>query len=375
MQNASAILRLTLSEFRCYTQFRIEVDDRSVILTGPNGAGKTNILEALSFLSPGRGLKRSKLSEIQTSIPSQEVAGERQGWSLSARIKRENEKFNDVGTARSNLSEKRIVKIDGQIAKSQSSLLEIVSILWLTPAMDRLFSEGSGGRRRFLDRLVLGIEPSHAHHASAYEHAMRERNKLLNLERYDPAWLDVIENNIVHHGKKMIEARYKLLEQLNDACSQSIGRFPVTYIEISDQNNQWLEQNHDDLKLSLKNQRSIDSRAGSMTQGPHRSDIQVHHFDKKMNASQCSTGEQKALLVSILLGQARIQKKINGRAPILLLDEVSAHLDEMRRRSLYDELEALQSQCWMTGTDISLFDGMRNRGQFFHVESAQIYPS
>ena len=376
-----AVVRLTLSDFRCYSFLRLEADPRPVVLTGANGAGKTNILEALSFLAPGRGLRRARLTEV-----ARREAGSDAPWAVAARLERPvtvgmansgAASAVEIGTGREAGSERRLVRIDGQPARSQAALSEVTSTLWLTPAMDRLFSDGATGRRRFLDRLVLGLDPGHAARASAYEHSLRERARLLKGGRYDPAWLNVLEERMAQDGVTMAEARKRTVALLNQACAQGIGPFPAAQLAVTGDVEDSLDslggpEAEAKLQKALAATRRQDAERGGATVGVHRSDLRVRHGDKNEPAEHCSTGEQKAVLVAIVLGQARIQADLRGLPPILLLDEVTAHLDQSRRAALFDELCALRAQSWLTGTDDSLFSEMGERGQFFRVHDAVV---
>lgn len=367
-----AVHRLTLSDFRCYSFLRLETDGRPVVLTGPNGAGKTNILEALSFLSPGRGFRRAKLSEV-----TRRGADEKAPWAVAALVDRPDDSPLEIGTGKEGGSERRLLRIDGSPARSQAALSEVVSLLWLIPAMDRLFLEGATGRRRFLDRLVLGFDPAHASRATAYEHAMRERTRLLKERRFDPSWLGVLEETMARHGAAMAEARKSTVARLNAACRQGIGPFPAAVLSVSGAVESLMDEfapadAEDRFRQALAQGRRRDAEAGGAVEGPHRSDLQVRHGIKDLPAEQCSTGEQKAVLVAILLGQARAQADLRGLPPILLLDEIAAHLDQTRRAALFDELCALKAQSWLTGTDHSLFAELADRAQFFRVDDALV---
>ncbi|CAA7612435.1 DNA replication and repair protein RecF [Candidatus Terasakiella magnetica] len=363
-----AVRRLGLSNFRCYAHLRLDTEARPVVLTGPNGAGKTNLLEALSFLVPGRGMRRAGLGEIGCH-----AAGPGAPWAVSATVEDGIDRV-EVGTGREAGHERRAVRIDGQPAKP-GDLAGLVSALWLTPAMDRLFTEGTGGRRRFLDRLVFGIEPRHAAQASAYEHAMRERTRLLKAGGADPSWLAALEEGMARHGIAVAAARLAAVARLDEACRQGLGPFPAARLAVVGEVEGWLAEGspppqvEDRLRGALRALRGRDEAAGGATLGPHRSDLLVRHAAKDLAVGQCSTGEQKAVLVSIVLAQARVQ---GARPPLLLLDEVVAHLDVARRTALFDELCALGAQSWMTGTDAMLFDGFGDRAQFFRVTDATV---
>jgi DNA replication and repair protein RecF len=264
------------------------------------------------------------------------------------------------------------VRIEGRPAKSQAALGEVVSVLWLVPAMDRLFTDSAGGRRRFLDRLVLGLDPAHAKRSSTYEHALRERGRLLREGRRDARWFDALEQTLAEQGEAIARARAGVLARLNEACGQGIGPFPAALLGLAGQVDEVMTERgeaKDWLRERLAASRGLDE-----VPGPHRSDFLVRHRGKDLPAGQCSTGEQKALLLSILLGQARIQTALRGQPPVLLLDEVAAHLDEQRRAALWDELDALGLQSWMTGTDFSLFAELGGRGQFFGVTDGKVSP-
>jgi DNA replication and repair protein RecF len=311
-----------------------------VILTGENGAGKTNVLEAVSLLSPGRGLRGAALSEIARS----DGPG---GFAVAARLDDV-----EIGTGTSQSApERRQVRINGAQA-SATSLAEWLSVLWLTPAMDRLFLEGAGGRRRFLDRLVLALQPSHAVHASRYEAAMRARNKLLAEERPDRDWLTALEARLVEHGTALAEARAAavaaLAERLADAPEGPFARAGITL-------DGWRSPGPEPYGEELERGRARDAAAGRTLAGPHRTDLAVTHVGKAQPADRCSTGEQKALLLGLVLAHADLVAERTGRRPILLLDEVAAHLDPSRRSALFERLAAGGGQVWVTGTEPALF--------------------
>lgn len=371
-----AVRRLTLADFRCYARLRLDADSRPVVLTGPNGAGKTNLLEALSFLAPGRGMRRASLADLARHGSGAVV------WGVAAVLDGPMGRV-EIGTGREAGAERRAIRVDGQPAKAQM-LAGLVSALWLTPAMDRLFIEGAGGRRRFLDRLVLGQDEGHASRSGAYEHAMRERSRLLRTGNADGRWLAALEETMARHGVAMARARVRAVARLDQACRQGVGVFPAAHLSLVGEVEEWLSQRPDSdeaaaeaedrLRAALLRARARDAAAGAATLGPHRTDLSVRHGGKDLPAGQCSTGEQKAVLVSIVLAQARVRTEIGGQAPLLLLDEVVAHLDETRRRALFDELAGLNAQSWMTGTDESLFDGFGDRAQFFRVADAMVHP-
>jgi DNA replication and repair protein RecF len=367
-----AVMRLSLSDFRCYAATRLDVAPLPVVLTGPNGAGKTNLLEAISFLAPGRGLRRAKLTEIDRR-------GSANPWALSIELATADGVI-QIGTgrdARSESGERRLVRIEGASAPNQAALARLTGLVWLTPQMDRLFTESSGARRRFLDRLVLGFDPEHATRLSAYERIMRERLKLLRESGGDPSWLKALEEEMAAHGIAIAAARGETVARLDRACAARSGPFPQAQLAIKDEVGLWLNRMpalaaEDELRARLQAQRGIDGESGTTIFGPHRADLAVHHVASGMPAALCSTGEQKALLLAILLAQARLLTAQKGAAPIMLLDEVAAHLDAARRDALFSEILALGTQAWLSGTDAALFTGLRQEAQFFTVADAQI---
>ena len=333
------VSRLTLTDFRSYTAATIEPNDGFVLLFGENGAGKTNLLEAVSMLAPGRGLRGVPISEMARQ-------GGSGGWGVAARLGE-----SDLGTGtQPSAPERRQVRINGAPA-SVNALGEWLSVLWLTPAMDRLFAGSAGDRRRFLDRLVLALEPGHAHHASRYEAAMRARNKLLADDQWDETWLASLEQAMTEHGAAIADARARAVSALDAAIAEA-PEDEFARAEISLEG--WAPA---DLAAILRNNRSRDAAAGRATEGPHRQDLAVLHRAKRMPASQSSTGEQKALLLGLVLAHANLVADRRAAPPILLLDEVAAHLDPKRRAALFTRLEG-RGQVWMTATEAALFDGI-----------------
>jgi DNA replication and repair protein RecF len=374
-----AVTRLALSDFRCYRTTRLDVDPRSVVLTGPNGAGKTNLLEAISFLAPGRGLRRARLGEIDCRAPADGAASG--PWAIAATVATPRGPVR-IGTGREATAsggERRVVRIDGVAARSQTALAEHVNLVWLTPQMDRLFIEGAGARRRFLDRLVLGFDPAHAGRCAAYDQAMRERGKLLREGPFDATWLAALEESMAQHGVAIAAARREVVSRLDAACAEDVAGFPRAMLAIAGMVEDWLQAGpalaaEDNLRQRLAASRRQDGESGGAAAGPHRSDLAVRHGRTGVPAEQCSTGEQKALLIAILLAHARLQAELRGAAPLMLLDEVAAHLDRERRRALFAELDALGAQAWLTGTDEELFAELRGTAQFLTVRDAAVTP-
>ncbi len=368
-----AVTRLTLRNFRSYAEAELAVSGVPVVLAGPNGAGKTNLLDAISLLSPGRGLRGAKLGEHVRRGPS---APSDALWAVAACVTRQGESY-DVGTGLTlgpNGGERRQVRLNGAPAQNSSELGELVQMLWLTPAMDRLFIEGASGRRKFLDRLVLGFDAGHARTTTRYETAMRERARLLKFGPRDPAWLDGLEAEMVEAGIAMAMARALTVERLNRAlvARGEAGAFPAAQLALDGETDALLTELGDGvceaLREKLARSRVRDAEAGRTTVGPHLTDLSVRHTPKRADARECSTGEQKALLISIILADAwELSAARGGHAPLLLLDEIAAHLDVVRRAALFEEIVALGAQAWMTGTDLSLFAGLIGRAQLFHV--------
>lgn len=353
-----AVTRLRLTNFRSYAIGELAVSGAPVVLAGPNGAGKTNVLDAISLLSPGRGLRGAKLAEHTRKGPSSlgRAGSDDTLWAVAATVAR-GETEHEIGTGMVGGTASRQVRLNGAAAQSSADLGDIVQLIWLTPAMDRLFIESAGGRRRFLDRLVLGFDAGHARAATRYETAMRERARLLKYGPRDPAWLDGLENEMAEAGIVIAQARASTVEKLSRALAErgEAGAFPAAALSLTDELHLLSAQT---LRDMLAASRIRDAEAGRTLAGPHTTDLQVRHTAKRAEARDCSTGEQKALLISIMLADAReLARAREGLAPILLLDEIAAHLDVVRRAALFEEVHDLAAQAWMTGTDLSLFDG------------------
>ena len=333
--------RLVLTNFRNHTDLALDAGPSFVVLTGENGAGKTNVLEAVSLLAPGRGLRRAALSDVARN----DGPG---GFGVRSVLDDGTELA--TGTVAS-APERRIVRIQSAPAAA-TALAEWLTVLWLTPAMDRLFVEAAGERRRFLDRLTLALAPGHAVNANRYDAAMRARNRLLADERpADPEWLTALEGQMAEHGAAIAAARADTVAALGERlAAQSDGPFARAQIALDG----WTAG---DLATELAHGRSRDAAAGRTLAGPHRTDLAVVHAGKRQPAALSSTGEQKALLLGIVIAHAELVAERTGRPPVLLLDEVAAHLDPVRRAALYDRL-AGRGQVWMTGTEAALFDGL-----------------
>lgn len=375
MNRYSRINTLNLHEFRNYAHLSLDVGGASVVLTGHNGAGKTNILEAVSLLAPGRGMRRARLSEMDR------LGGG--AWVISATLDTPQGEV-QIGTGRDDSApetDKRLVRIDGKPARGHTALAEHVSIVWLTPENDQLFMEGPSARRKFLDRLVYGFDPEHASRVAAYEYAMRERNRLLADRRADPHWLSTLERKMAEKSLAIAVARMETAAHLNQTMQESRLSFPKADMNLTGFAEKFLAEGapalhaEDAMAEALERSRHEDAQSGRSSFGAHKSELGVVHVAKAMPAELCSTGEQKALLLSIVLAEARAGARWHGRVPLMLLDEVVSHLDASRRAELFEEIQASGAQAWMTGTDAEMFAGMRGNARFFEVENAHVRPT
>ncbi len=379
-----SIARLTLTGFRSYERLRLEVDERPVILSGPNGAGKTNLLEAVSFLVPGRGLRNARLGEVAMRADGGQELDTGQPWAVAATVRTPMGPV-DLGTGRepamaANGRDRRAVRIDGDDARGQAALGEHLAAVWLTPRMDRLFVEGASARRRFIDRMVFGFDPAHAGRVSAFENAARERIRLLRgPQAADPVWLGALEETMAGRGVAITAARKETVARLAAFCEQPVGPFPGARIVLEGVLEEWLDEGpalaaEDRFRAALADHRRGDAESGRAAVGPHRSDLRVFDAQSATPAAQSSTGQQKALLIAIVLAGARMQAAERGRVPVLLLDEVAAHLDASRREALFAELQALGAQAWLAGTDVETFAPLRGTAQFFGIAEASVTP-
>lgn len=363
---------LTLTNFRNHESSRISLSSKPVVITGENGAGKTNILEAVSLLSPGKGLRNSKLELLERFHDGKSL-----NWGVHAKIVFSDEEFTiSTGKNTSNLRSKRITKIDGEPIKNQAELARISSVMWLTPQMDGLFIGSSSDRRKFLDRLVYNFDPDHASRVYSYEYSMRERAKLLQ-KNSDPAWISVLEQKMAEKSISIAVARREAVNMIEQAIAQAPSEFPKAIISVKGVVEDLLDgcsalEAERRLLEQFKENRFIDANSGRTNSGAHKSDFVVIHQEKSMPASSCSTGEQKALLLSIILAEARAKAIWKQSVPILLLDEVVAHLDDSRRMALFEELLSLKIQFWLTGTDEKLFEELSGKAQFLSVMNGSV---
>jgi len=367
---AARIRRLTLTNFRSYHAAQIEVDTAPVALIGPNGAGKTNLIEAISFLAPGRGLRRATLDEVAFT----EGDG---SWAVSADVDGALG-LASLGTgidapAEDERAVVRRCRIDREPVPSAAAFADHLRLVWLVPAMDALFNGPAGERRRFLDRLVLAVDAEHASRVSALERALRSRNRLLEEPRPDPYWLDAIEHETAELAVAVAALRAETVARLRAALAARRGSaFPAAEIALAG----WIEQLlpklpavevEDRYRTVLRDNRARDAAAGRTLDGPHLTDLAVAYAPKNIPAADASTGEQKALLIGLVLAHAELLTEMAGVAPVILLDEVVAHLDPARRAALYAELDGLGAQVWMTGADPAAFVDIETRAQVFQV--------
>jgi DNA replication and repair protein RecF len=377
MTTAARIRRLTLTNFRSYHGAALTVSDGPVVLVGPNGAGKTNLLEALSFLAPGRGLRRATLDEV--------AFGEGDGsWAVSAEVE------GSLGlvmlgtgiepTASEESASTRKCRIDREPVASAAAFADHLRVVWLVPAMDGLFDGPGAERRRFIDRLVLAVDAGHGSRVNALERSLRSRNRLLENPAPDPHWLDASEHETAELAVAVAAARAETVRRLSAALAADRGShaaFPSAEIALEG----WMEtlvlthpaiEVEDRYRAVLKENRGRDAAAGRTLDGPHLTDLAVVYAPKGIAARDASTGEQKALLIGLVLAHAGLVADMTGMAPVILLDEVVAHLDPGRRAALYAELDRLGAQIWMTGADPAAFAEIAARAEVFAVAPGRV---
>jgi DNA replication and repair protein RecF len=374
------LTRLMLRDFRSYPALDAPFRGRIVVVTGENGSGKTNLLEAISLLGPGRGLRGARMSELGRRTSGEEP----RPWAAAGRFENAYGRF-DIGTGTMPApegcgSDRRAWRLDNTPVRSAGELAERVAAVWLTPQMDRLFQESASGRRRFLDRLVWALEPSHAREVAAYENAMAQRNRLLSEGRRDASWLGALEDAMARHGVAAAAARRGLAARLNAVLAEGVtGAFPAARLDLVCPLSDALGREpalavEERLRADLAAARGRDAAAGGAAVGAHRADMALTHLPKNLPAELCSTGEQKALLVSVVLAHAALIAEARGFAPLLLLDEVAAHLDAPRREALFAALAALPAQAFLTGTDSALFAPLRGRAEGFRARPGNLLP-
>lgn len=369
------ISEVRLTDFRNYSRLDINFDGRPVVLFGRNGSGKTNLLEAVSLLAQGRGLRRAAPDAL-LRVGLDDAADRPPVWGVYASLMTEEQACVQIGLGSvANAPRRKALRIDGKGA-SGPQLSRLLTLMWLTPAQDRLFTGPAADRRRFLDRFCLTHNHDHGQAALRYEKSRRERNRLLADGIYDDLWFDALESDMAQYGAQIAGARAQTVAALREAIkSRPVGAFPKALITLEGEAEERFEAGESAgsveafISAQLSEDRGVDRRAGRTLRGVHKSDLHVTHSVKHMPAKDCSTGEQKALLIGLSLAHARAQ---SAHAPIILLDEVAAHLDTDRRAALIEELLALQAQVFMTGTDASLFDAFAGRAQMFQVDDGVV---
>lgn len=363
------VRRLRLTAFRNYDALTLDLPAAPVVLTGRNGIGKTNLLEAVSFLTPGKGLRQARFTDI---LPLSGATG----WAVCADLEKRGERFS-VGTGYETgdgkKSDKRQIRLNGEPIKGQGDLGESVSAVWLTPAMDRLFSGDPAGRRRFWDRLVQAFDPAHARRCAAYAQALKQWNALLRERRFDDAWLSALEKTLGKYGAETAEARRRLLNDLQNRLETAPDNFPRAALSLdggleNELRDRATDEAADIIRDRFRRSRSACAETGSVG-GIHTVDLSALHREKNRAAAGCSTGEQKALLVSILLAHIGALAERKGALPLVLFDEVFAHLDAGRMASLSAELKTLDTQVWLTGTDPAAFTELNGTARFVAVET------
>ncbi len=369
MNPSRYISRLRLSHFRNYASAALDLDGRHLVLVGPNGAGKTNLLEAVSLLAPGRGLRGAAFEDVAAQ-------GSDGQWAVASTIETPEGPV-DIGTG-AGADGGRRVRINGANARTIEEMSAYLRVLWLTPAMDGLFTGPASERRRFLDRLVTTLIPGHSAAVSDFDKTMRQRNRLVD-EHADPIWIDAVEAQMAASAAAVHFSRADSLDDLQAVLSACVdeANFPAARLALTPLfEDRHVPQSSSALEAELRElwqrERHRDRAAGRTLVGPHRVDLEVRHAQKDMPAALGSTGEQKALLIGLILAQARLVKRSTGIAPFLLLDEVAAHLDPNRRAALFEALDALGTQCFMTGTDPMLFEALGEGAQQVIVRDGRL---
>ena len=373
-----ALTRLTLGDFRSYRAVRLDMGPRPLVLTGPNGAGKTNLLEAVSYLSPGRGLRGARLADVARVAGPDAAPAE--AWSVAGTLSGDGGET-ALGSgwrapAEAGEAERRVVRIDGAAASGPAALAEHIGMVWLTPSMDRLFSGPPAERRRFLDRLVYAIDMGHAARVQRYDRGRRHRARLLRAGTSDDAWLSALERSMAENAVAICAARLDLVMRLEQFLPTNAAPFPRITLAADGLVERWLDGApaltvEERFREHLTGSRRTEAEGGTVD-GPQRSDLLVTDRDRGMPAEQCSTGEQKAMLIALVTAHARLVERQRRCAPVLLLDEIAAHLDESRRCALFEIILDVGAQAWLTGTEAGVFRPLGANAQFFTVRPGTV---
>jgi DNA replication and repair protein RecF len=379
MTPSYAVQRLDLTAFRNYGTLRLRPTAAPVVLVGANGSGKTNILEAISLFAPGRGLRRAPLADL---AQRHHASASTTPWAVVAEV------VHAAGTtllATGNDPDasglpRRLARVDGKPVRSQTAFLDYINLSWITPELDRILAESQSVRRKFLDRLVFGFDPAHAARVTRYEEAMRERLRVLRDGPRDAVWLNALEDVMATTGTAIAAARRQMASQLNEQMQAITGAFPAAELRLSGAVETSLQHNpaavaEEMVRAQLAGMRGADQQSGTTGIGPQRSDLQVIHRPHAMPSELCSTGEQKALLITVMLCHAQLLRQWRGAVPLLLLDDIAAHLDTVRREALYAWLLRLNGQFWLSGTEAALFKGLAEHAQFLHIQHGGIVAS
>jgi DNA replication and repair protein RecF len=367
-----SVAKISLFHFRNYQDLQLTFDASPVVLTGANGSGKTNLLEAISMLVPGRGLRKASLGDLQNQRTSEP-------WAVATELRTLFGPLN-IGTGRdteATETDRRLVHIDGKNVRSQNALAEHVVMTWITPDMDRILAEGPGARRKFVDRLAYSFDPAHSGRVQRYEKALRERLRLLREGVADAAWLNALEDEMAQTGVAIAAARRHMIRQLRTAIGETSSVFPRADLALKGMAEEALEDEpallvEDKIRAALARTRGEDAQSGTCAIGPHRSDLLVTHRTKNCPADLCSTGEQKALLIAIMIAYLRTLTRSRNVTPLFLLDDIAAHLDDIRREALFEEILDLRVQAWLTGTDAEPFMAFLPYVQHGVVEQGQL---
>ena len=378
----SWLSRLKLDHFRNYQQADLTIHAGQLVILGDNGAGKTNLLEAVSLLAPGRGMRRSRTEHLAYRASGFEIAcgiadnddADRLDWAVAATLENEDGTVQiGTGVPPSAKQGNRIMRLEG-VTVSQADLGSRLAVSWLTPQMDGIFLDSPAARRRFIDRLVIAFDPAHIGRMSRYEKALRQRAHLLTEQRGDDSWFSALESILAETAVAVTAARQSLIKALNQEAACGWFGFPGVELLLGGNTENWLS---DMPALAVEDQLMLAARTARLNgdlamPGPHASEFQALHLASQVPANQASTGQQKAMLIAVILAHARLQDRRLGRVPVMLFDDVAAHLDAKRRSALFDAVQSLGGQCWYSGTDDGQFKELSKTAQFVKILPAKI---